>query len=481
MGQEVNLYVGYRLRQAADPLTPMSFTEVAARIESDAGLRSQTESLRNLLKHNPQAYRQQKTLLPYFCVSAFRQNLRRIEHFEAAFSMTVDVDWGATDQIMREEFRQLMFADERCVLAYKSPSNTNWRLVFTLLRPITQANVYKAVYRRLLSELQERYIGVRGLDPSTCDCTRANFLAHDPEVKLNLQARPLDWEVWMRDLGPSVFGAYGFGESPTATTSDGAGLTRDGNEVYNDLMADQGAGVDKGATSHLQVPYREIRKTLAPARQGNLYHPVSQGKPNVPLHILIMIPAWQQALATAGYHIIGEKGIAHGLKVRVRRDRKEADVTIYYGKSGFKFVVGAQAGADGTLGQEVSLLLEDTLYAGAMPDEQDAAAHDASQNSFLSIPPFGKTVDAALADATNSSADVAAAGDQDGRSHRIDEVEPVRVAPPPIVDRFAPAQREGDQNRRDVNRLRTEAEGPWGNTEAVKPNPNDVDRGSIPW
>ena len=387
MASQLHLYLGHNLLQSADPLQAMAVAEVAARIDSDARLRQDTESLRNLLRMDKGAYSQQKRRLPYFCVSAFRQNLRRIERFEVAYAMAVDVDWGATDQAQREAFRQNTYADPRCVLAYRSPSGTNWRLVYELAEPIRESAVYRAVYQRLVSDLHERYPGLRGLDERTHDCTRANFLAFDPEVRLNLDAVPVAWRAWVADMRPTVFGPIGGSISPV-----GAGAPT-GEAIVAAPSASPETSSEATA-AQAPPPYREIRQALKPARQNNLFNPPPAGRPSVPVEILLMIPPWRSALAQAGFRPTDEKAIAHGLKVRLRHGRLDADVTIYYGKRGFRFVVGAQAGADGATGAAAAQLLENVLYAADLPDETAVDFEAVGRRSFLGAVPAAPQAEA---------------------------------------------------------------------------------------
>ena len=372
METPVTLYTGANVR-TRETLTATTLPDLVARLRTDEALRADTEALRNLLRLDPGAYKQQKTRLPYFCCAAFRDNRRRIENFVAAAAMPFDVDWGATDQRAREELRRATYADDHTALAYRSSSGTNWRVVVPLARPITDANVYKAVYLRLVSRYKERYPGLRGLDERTHDCSRANFLAYDPEAYLNRSAAAVDWGPWLRDLPAATWGTDARRVSePTLTPTDSA-----------------------EPPPPADIPYKDIRSVLRARPRGNVYRQVGKGRPLVPTEILELIPQWSLALTEAGFAAVSEKPISHGLKVMVRRGRLNGDVTIYYGKKGYKFVVGNQGGADGMTGQAAAALLEDVVYSAEVAPLAAASPEELAGRSFMA--PSGKTAPAPAA------------------------------------------------------------------------------------
>ena len=355
-GTPVTLYVGTHLLQAGDPLTPTPADALAERLRTDRRLRADTESLRNVRRLDARAYQQSKRRLPYFCVSGFRQNLRRIEAFEAAYAMPVDVDWGPTDVKLGRRLRAETAEDPNCALAYTSPSGRGWRLVFALTEPIAQVGLYRAVYHRLVSELAARYPALRGVDAKTHDPTRASFLSHDPRAAYRPEAEPVDWRSWLADLPPGVLGEVPASSSPTPGRST--------------------------PSPRPSVPYDAVRRALRPKPTRLVDRGGSRAY--VPAEVLEMVPAWAAALRARGLVPHEEQRISYGMKVVCRARGREGVVNIFYGKRGYRFAIENRRGADAELAAEMIAVLEHALYESG-DDLGEAGAGDYSEASFLRV------------------------------------------------------------------------------------------------
>ncbi len=375
METQLTAYLGHNLRAAADPLVAVPVATLVDMIRTDPRLRRETESLRNLLRMDPRAYKQSKPNLPYFCGSGFRENHRRIEHFEAATLVTFDVDWGATDVRLATEVRARTYADPECLFAYVTPSGQGWRLVYALAEPITDARVYKLVYQRTSAELLRRHPDLRGLDAVTHDVTRANFLAYDPEAHYFPLALPLAWGAWVNEVSPSVWGT----EAPTAVAPSGKTVVRQGTLSVGPQPT------PAGSEPPASPPYRDIRRVLAPPRAGNLYTQRAPGRPFAPPELLEMIPAWAEALRAADVTPVEESRIPYGIKLLVSFDRRQAAVNLFYGKKGFRIVVENRRGTDAELGAQIVALLEDVAYeTGVRPAGLEELVDDGTYSFFAS-------------------------------------------------------------------------------------------------
>ncbi len=350
MAKEMKLFIGYDLRSAGDKLSPIQLQDLVDCIRSDTRLKADTASLRELLRLDPRSYKRMKLSLPYFCVSEFKGGVRRTENFLSASMLPFDVDWGATDQREGARFRQRMYDDPRCMLGYISPSGTNWRVVYALSEPILDAAVYRAVYKRMASQLQEDFLGLRGLDSVTHDPTRANFLAFDRQVYSNSNAENIDWRSWRDSLRCYV------PNFPFCSSSNGP---------------DERNVPDKNEVKHskpLHTPYGAIRKTLQPERKGNVFTSAGKTQAHVPMEVLALIPAWAAALKSHGFRAVEEKPIPYGIQVLARGKGSQAMINITYGKKGFRFVPVGKRGTDQTLAKELAGVLEDESYGhGTFP------------------------------------------------------------------------------------------------------------------
>lgn len=380
METQVTAYLGHNLRTTADPLVAVAIADLVGKIRTDDRLRRETESLRNLLRMDPRAYKQSKPNLPYFCGSGFRQDHRKIEHFEAATLLTFDVDWGATDVRQAADVRARTYADAECLLGYVTPSGQGWRLVYALAEPITDVRVFKLVYKRMFAELLRRHPDLRGLDEVTHDPTRANFLAHDPGAHYFPLALPVAWGAWVNEVSPSVWGT----EVPTQVDTAGPPVGKTtGRQATLSLGAQPSAGDASGPPA--SPPYRDIRRVLSPPRGGNTYTQRAPGRPFAPPELLEMIPAWSAALKAAEVTPVEEQRIPYGIKLLVSFDRRQATVNLFYGKRGFRIVVENRRGTDADLGAQVVTLLEDVAYeTGIRPAGLEELVDDGTYSFFAS-------------------------------------------------------------------------------------------------
>jgi hypothetical protein len=172
------------------PLVPISVPEVTRLIREDEFLRLETDRLRVLRNHDPMAYRHQKRYLPYVVGADFGGGRRHSSDFVAAHFLLLDLDHlPLSDHRVPESIRQ----HPAVRLAFVSPGGEGVKVLCALAEPCDSLYEFKAYYKYFAHQFAGELHLEKYLDLSTCDATRACFLAHDPHVFDNPQANPLNW------------------------------------------------------------------------------------------------------------------------------------------------------------------------------------------------------------------------------------------------------------------------------------------------
>src|SRR5690606_19314329 len=115
------LQMGLHITQPADPLTRIPVAEAHKLIiRTDSPLAHKTAQLRQVMEIDTQAYRKNKTSLPYITAGIFHPPLRRTEHFAAAHVMIFDFDHFECYEALESAFTRLQ-ADMRVCLMFRSP------------------------------------------------------------------------------------------------------------------------------------------------------------------------------------------------------------------------------------------------------------------------------------------------------------------------------------------------------------------------
>lgn len=97
------------------------------------------------------------------------------------------------DHVDIEMLRSKIIRYKSLIFAFRSPSGDGLKAAFLLSRPITDPDIYSYVYKRYTGNIG----GVLGVSPDmqTSDCCRGCLMAHDPDIFVNQEPKPL----WLPD------------------------------------------------------------------------------------------------------------------------------------------------------------------------------------------------------------------------------------------------------------------------------------------
>lgn len=320
------LQTGQHISQAGDPLTRIPVPEVYRQItQADSSLAMQTSQLRRVLEIDPQAYRKNKTGLPYITAGIFHPPVRRTENFAASHILIFDFDHFENRESMEAAFHRLR-ADPMIHLMYRSPGGLGLKVLARLETPCYDRHLYSSRYKKALYNLSVKYGLTDQADFRTHDVTRACFLCHDPEAWFNPESLPLILDDAMPPVPQDVF-------SEKEQYSSKA-ETRSGQSLPADVLI-------------------QIRQKLNPD-----FKPKPKREAYVPPELNSRIEEIRQTLERFGMQIVETAPIQYGKQIRVAAGQHWAEVNVFFGKRGFSVVKTVKTGSN----EELASMAHQILY-----------------------------------------------------------------------------------------------------------------------
>ena len=335
----IQLFTGNNITQShTEPLQSISVASLKQKIaEGSDGIAALCKQLRTALRMDKKAYDRMKLRLPFFCCSSFDKNIRHGNNFSHAESLVLDLDNIDDKQALQEEIWPQITADNRAILAFRSPSGKGIKILFGLNSPITSLQQFSIFYRQFAKSFAETHKLQAYLDSSTSDATRVCFLAHDPQVHYNPHAQLLAWQ------GPEHYEL----SQHTEKRKQGADSKKDEQ------------------TKHEQT----ITKTLPEAVYKQVVQRIGLVKTTKPPKNPIVVPEileplmiqLQAAIAANNWSIKEIRDIQYGKKIVVAEGFLWAEINVFYGKKGFSIVRTPKNGSDAVLSEKLEALVWQTL------------------------------------------------------------------------------------------------------------------------
>ena len=153
--------------------------------------------------------RREKIDLPAFCIAELAGGRRIGDNVIGASCIVLDIDGIESDPgstTAAEHVKDDLLAAmedgsgqvDRAYAAFISPSGNGLKIVYRLNQPVTEAEDFHAIYKRLSTELMNEYgelLNGGKVDTSASDITRATYMSHDPNIHVNGSVWPLDVSV----------------------------------------------------------------------------------------------------------------------------------------------------------------------------------------------------------------------------------------------------------------------------------------------
>ncbi|MBK9096892.1 MAG: hypothetical protein IPM14_01990 [bacterium] len=180
-----NITVSYSHNTHNPYLTQTTLRNIFNRIKEDSELERIVNAIRSESDKDKRRKLKEKNL-PYFVLGTFEGNHRKSDKLISTQFISIDFDDLNGKAI---ELDEILKADENVFAFFKSPSN-NRKVIYKLNKPITDRKEFSHIYTHFLNMLNSRY-GFEA-DSQTSDAARAIFLSYDPDIYVNINARPLD-------------------------------------------------------------------------------------------------------------------------------------------------------------------------------------------------------------------------------------------------------------------------------------------------
>lgn len=149
--------------------------------------------------------KEDKLLLPYFCLSKFTNNYRRKENFQYTELIGFDLDKIENFKVIKD----LLKKDPRTYILYNTTSGTGLRLICRLQEQIKSNENYEHAYG-IYKKVFEKLTGIKF--DKTSDTTRAWFYSYDPDIFVNENCEALSTDISgnFSDISeiPSISGKY---------------------------------------------------------------------------------------------------------------------------------------------------------------------------------------------------------------------------------------------------------------------------------
>lgn len=374
-----------------DVMYTLTIPELAKRIRSgEHGLEQLQQHLRQSLAMDKKFYDNQKTRLPFFCMGLFAGNKRSRSNLTSAQLLVMDLDKvpAATLASLKAKATQ----DPQVLMAFTSPSGQGLKVVFCTTHPIFDALQYANLYKTWARQFAIAYDAEQWVDFKTHDASRVCFLAHDPELHLNLDAMPLvlaeldNPDALLDNLQSDLSRAAlkqraqprAVGEKPSAPKDTTAADPERENHLAEPLVPYATAGLSVSPiASHGQVPaqvtsgMQKAGGTHALSKEQmtellQLLNPHYKSRPKVELVVPealdAMLPEVNSWAVEHGFELRSVKNISYGKALTFYRGHAFAEINVFYGKRGYSVVKTTKRGSSAELAELCAQLLYHILY-----------------------------------------------------------------------------------------------------------------------
>lgn len=316
--------------------------------------------LRRVLPLDETAYRRQKTQLPYFCGSEFREGIRRADHFVEIQYFVLDLDDCYESDHQFALLQARLFADDRVMMRYVSPSGRGIKLLFMLAEPIVSTKEYAEFYRRFAAAFGRDYGLEECIDMVTCDVSRVSFLSADPAAAFRSDPTPVDaHRIAAGDLPPQDAPALPLSKPQTPPEPRRIGPVAPGELPPEPVTALPTLPSDPSSGNAIALDddvFALIRNRLNPRSPK----PAKQA-PFVPDRLHEMEADMRAALQALDLVVEDVREINYGLKYCISYRHHTAEVNVFYGSKGFSVVKSPKAGTNPELCELVQKALLQVL------------------------------------------------------------------------------------------------------------------------
>lgn len=299
--------------------------------------------LRKVYTISKDSYNHMKKKLPFFCGSVFRDNHRKLEHFEEARYMVLDLDHCFKNKEQFEDLKNRLAADERVMLLFESPGGQGLKLVFGLQKPVSSTKQFSDCYKAFAREFAVLHSVEDFVDFRTADATRVCFLCADADARYNPLCIELDPGAYI-----SPYDALAQEIQPQEEAAPGPAA----------IEIQPVAAEPARAETLDPTQYREILRKLNPSAR-----PLRPAKEYIVPEILEqVVEPVNRVLEAFNLKVREVLSISYGKKWVVEHGVAWGEVNLFYGKNGFSVVKSPKRGANPGLNDLAAELITQAVY-----------------------------------------------------------------------------------------------------------------------
>lgn len=319
------LTIGYNIKQKDDKLRQISLEEVYKMLYAPKqDVIELIGHLHRLKALDTNAYRNQKTRLPYIVPSLFNPPFRKTENFGSSHYFILDFDHLEQNNFCVSSLKEKMAKDSRVAVMFASPSGDGLKIIVRLSQKIFDHNKYKIAYQAFVRQFEKDNLLLGIADYSTCDVTRACFLSYDQEVYFNANAQSVDID--------KIVNFDNFFEV---------------KEIEKEIILKKPQNEKNCEIKELDTDiFGEIKMLMNPllAKKQEIKKQIY-----VPPELEQIVEIMTEYLQKFKVNTIEVKSINYGKKIIVGYEHHKAEVNVFFGSKGFSVVRSPKNGTNNEL------------------------------------------------------------------------------------------------------------------------------------
>lgn len=327
---------GKDITKVKDPLQNIPLQRLFKGIQSPKqAFKDQIERLRTIASIDPSQYKILKKQLPYFVCGIFYPAIRRKTHFAHIQLYMIDLDHLAVNDIDQIVLLQCLKADARVVMAFRSPSNDGFKILFRLSERCSDEALFVAFYKLFATQFAAQYGLNSVIDYRVSDVTRACFMSYDDKAYFNADAVP----VMIKDYLPQL----DFDESEQ--------LIKQANKIISSTSKEE---VHESFTPAI---FKAIRNKLQPKTNKVDPNPIY-----VPPQIHEALATLKTTLKQYDLELLDATSIHYGKKLKIGVALYWCEINLFFGKKGYSIVKTTKTGSNAQLADIAYAAIEEILF-----------------------------------------------------------------------------------------------------------------------
>lgn len=339
--------IGYHIRQANDPLSPIKIAELARRIQSpEQRFIDFILQLRSVISLDTKKYRELKTRLPYIVAGKFHPPFRKIENFGSTSVLILDFDHLRQKEIDIDLLKRKIVSDNKALMLFKSPSGDGLKVFYRLAVPFYDPAKYSVFYKLFASKIANELAAHQVVDKVTSDVSRACFVSYDPDLYLNESSELIQADTYVDFNQPLEF--IDFEQKKTLEQA----VSTDKSHLQHEESI-------KTVSNQQDIPqemWEKIKDQLNPSLVIK-----KEKKIFVPQELDLVLEKLQVAFTSAGMELDGIKNIHYGKQIKVKMQHWWGEINLFYGKKGFTVVKSTKSGCSEKLTDLTAMIATQTL------------------------------------------------------------------------------------------------------------------------